>query len=62
MRGFGDDRTVLYLDCGSGYTILLSEFTEVYTKKVYSTFLVQKEKEDKNTAILSFPRKFTGYD
>lgn len=40
MRGFGDDRTVLYLDCGGGYTILLSEFTEVYTKKVYSTFLV----------------------
>lgn len=62
MRGFGDDRAVLYLDCGGGYTILLSEFTEVYTKKVYSTFLVQKEKEDKNTAILSFPRKFTGYD
>lgn len=45
MRGFGDDRTVLYLDCGSGYTMLLSEFTEIYTKKsVFYIFGVERKR------------------
>lgn len=46
---YGGDVSILYLDCGSGYTIIcLSKFTELYKKNVdFAVFKLKNKKQQK---------------